>query len=399
MKLLCFGDTHLGAGSDYGREWGERLRDQERVLERIVEIGRAHEVDYWLFAGDAFERRRPTPSEMLALSDSLMDMDGRVVGIVGNHDVEAFDRPTAVDVFGWADIVSKPDVWTSWSHSPEYRDKCGPEKKLAVARLPWTPVSNLVARNGGGDRDELQARAAELLLDTARDLRAQMPQVGPKILLLHWSVSGASVPSGVPTDELREPVIPAEELAELGFDAIVCGHIHKAQVIREMDGGPMFYVGSPMPLNFGEANVPHGVWILHLEGGRARQQFVPIESRPFVTLDFPSFMANRMVSSIEGHEHDVESAIVKVRYHDTSAEARKIDHAAIRQALLDAGAWKVYAIEASIEREQRARVEGLDEGISPGEALHAYASANDIDDDTETAMQRRTGRYLEAVGS
>lgn len=395
MRLLCTGDLHLGAGSDYGREPGERLREQRLVWQTICLEAVKSEVDAVLFAGDAWERRRPTVPELLAFKegvDILFDNDIQVVVIPGNHDLEAFDRPAAYELFPDSD-----SLFVYMTGPTTVRTFSTRGKEATVAGLPWTPVANLVARNGGGDRDELHARAAELLLDTARDLRAQCPDEGPKILLLHWSVSGASLPTGLPTDTLREPVIPLDELERLGFDAIVCGHIHSGGVFGWADFQalrcPVFYVGSPMPLNFGEASIDHGVWILDTE--RWRPEFVPIESRPFVTIDSLVFEPLEPITI----NCPVDGAIVKVRYKATADQARRIDHAAIRQALLDAGAHKVFSIEPSIEREQRARVEGLDEDLTPSDALHAYAFANDIDDDTERAMQQRTGRYLEAVGS
>lgn len=409
MKIGCVGDLHLGAGSDYGRVPGERLSDQRETWKEICDLFVEHGVDVVLFAGDAWERRRPTPGELLAFKagiDILLGRDVQVIVIPGNHDVEAFDRPTAYELFPDSDalfvyMTAPTTVRTFGAHGGE----------INVAGLPWTPVSNLVARNGGGNRDELNAIAAELLLDTARELRAGMGDDLPTILLLHWSVSGASVPSGIPTETLREPVLPLAELEQLGFDAIVCGHIHKAQLLAtnpvEPDM-PIFYTGSPMPLNFGESKLDHGVWILesHPIGTRGALSwtptFVAIESRRFVTMD---------AGDVRGRggalpwlwPDDLEvlrDSIVKVKYRATAEEARKIDHAQLRTFLYEeAGVHKVYAIEASIEREARARVEGLDEGITPGDALHAYAFANDIDDDTERAMLERTGRYLEAVGS
>jgi DNA repair protein SbcD/Mre11 len=400
MKLLCTGDLHLGAGSDYGREPGERLAEQEAVWDRIVDLAIEQDVDALLHAGDVFERRRPTPSEMLAFARPLRRLRDRmsdILIVVGNHDVEAFDRPAGVELFAdLVDVHREPGVWGTFA-------------RTFVCTLPWTPVANLVARNGGGDRDELHARAAELLLDTARDLRAQCPDAGPKILLLHWSVSGAALPTGLPTDTLREPVIPLAELEQLSFDAIVMGHIHKGQLLATNPVEPeipIFYVGSPMPLNFGEASVPHGVWILELDGvhGATVPEFVPIESRPFVTLELDGLSlstsgVNGVYLCFDAEADGIVGAIVKVRYHATADQARHIDHAAIRQALLDAGAHKVFAIEPSIEREQRARVEGVDEDLTPVDAMHAYAEANSIDRDTELAMLERTGRYLEAVGS
>jgi exonuclease SbcD len=391
MKLLCTGDLHLGAGSDYGRAPGERLDEQAEVWQQIRRLAQQHDVQAILFAGDAFERRRPTPDELIAFHRELGYLD--VVAIAGNHDVANADLASGIEVFEGGNFFSvyrQPGIHTDFG--------------VEIACLPWTPVARLVAANGGGDRDELHARAAELLLDTARDLRSQCASGRPSILLLHWSVSGASLPTGLPTDTLREPVLPLLELEELGFDAIVMGHIHKAQVLRDRETGPcpIFYVGSPMPLNFGEASVDHGVWILDTD--QRDVEFVPIESRPFVTLDLDGLSlstsgVNGVYLCFDAEADGIEGAIVKVRYEATADEARRIDHAQIRQALLDAGAHRVYSIEPTIERPQRARVEGLDEGLSPVAALMAYVDANEIDQAQALPIFERTGRYLEAAGA
>jgi hypothetical protein len=50
VKLLAFGDLHLGAGTALGREPGDRLRDQEQVLERIIALAGVRQVDAILMA-------------------------------------------------------------------------------------------------------------------------------------------------------------------------------------------------------------------------------------------------------------------------------------------------------------------------------------------------------------
>jgi hypothetical protein len=71
-------------------------------------------------------------------------------------------------------------------------------------------------------------------------------------------------------------------------------------------------------------------------------------------------------------------AVVRVRYTATEEQARRIDHAEITRALYDAGAHKVYAIQPTIERENRARVDGVDEDIAPLAAVDAWCDANEI---------------------
>ena len=109
---------------------------------------------------------------------------------------------------------------------------------------------------------------------------------GPRILVGHWSISGASTPSGIPTDQFREPVIPLAELEQIGFDAVVFGHIHKPQTLQGISSRPIFYVGSPMALNFGETGSEHGAWLLDFVGAhgeaysdRARLAAPPYDRR------------------------------------------------------------------------------------------------------------------------
>lgn len=256
-RLLCFGDLHLGAGTDYGREPGDRLRDQQDVLAMVVQLANENDVDAVLFAGDAFHRRRPTPAELLAFARPLVELEAPLIAIAGNHDVESADLPTALEVFTNDASHDSPGLLTL-STRPEVINLPG----LAVATLPWTPVSRLIAQRDGGDRDRTHDEVAAMLVAAARGLRAEIPADTPAVLMLHWSISGASTPTGALTDEFREVVLDVDELGALGFDAVVMGHIHRHQVLCEEPW--IGYVGSPLPVDFSEANTPHGCVLLEL---------------------------------------------------------------------------------------------------------------------------------------
>ena len=103
MRLLCFGDVHLGAGSDYGAAPGDRLGDQRAVLSQIAHEAERLEVDAVLFAGDAFERRTQTPLELTVwrgFRDQLAEEKVPMFSIAGNHDVAA---RMLQEKLGWAD--------------------------------------------------------------------------------------------------------------------------------------------------------------------------------------------------------------------------------------------------------------------------------------------------------
>jgi exonuclease SbcD len=275
-RLLCTGDWHLGAGAAFGKAPGDRLQEQADIALRIFEIAREHEVDGVLLAGDSFEGPAVTPEQMDAFIRPIETSGIPILAIPGNGRHDSAMRSTN------ALIPLRHVPGLTISTTPAIHDVAG----VKVATLPWAPISRLVAAQGGGDRDAINDQAATLLLTTARGLRAQITD-GPAVLMLHWSVSGASLPTGLPTDLLAEPVLELGALEALGFDAVVMGHIHRRQVLD--DEGRIFYVGSPMPLNFGEASCNHGVWLLDIDEAirprRVHADVIPIESRRFLTID------------------------------------------------------------------------------------------------------------------
>jgi exonuclease SbcD len=382
VKLLCFGDLHLGQGGQYPG----RLDDQRDVLGRIAGIAVEHAVDGVLFAGDAFEGPAVPPEQLAAFADfvdALHQLGIPILAITGNGKHDAAVRDTngmaIFDHVPGIEVCSQPGVHLFAGCS--------------VAVLPWVHPGRLIARAGGDvPRDELNRVAADLLVDVARDLLDTRTSMTPTILLGHWSVSGSALPAGLPVDDLREPVLPIEALEHLGYDALVFGHIHRAQEI----GSNGFYTGSPMPLNFGEEHVEHGCWILDL--GASSTEFVPIDSPRFLTIvssgNVLATAGPRVDLCLFDDDSEIADSIVRVRYEATSDEARRIDVAQIRTCLRDAGA-RVVKIEPQIVREQRARVvmdEQLDELAALEMWLKAVGYAGDHD-----ALRERARDLLEAV--
>lgn len=410
-RLLAIGDLHLGAGSDYGREPGDRLRDQEQVWARALELAVEHQVAAVLFAGDAFHRRRPTPAEMVAFQRplrNLFDDHGiETLAILGNHDVEATNLPTALEVFGReVQLHTEPGLWLVPDSLPAEKHTDLPY----VATLPWCPVSRLVAARGGGDRDDVVQEAAGLLIAAARGLRADIPAGHPAILMLHWSVSGASTPTGAMTDDFREVVLPIDELEALGFDAVIAGHIHKPQLIGtdwtgSLSSPKSFYTGSPAPVDFGEADSEHGVWLLDIEPGKTKATFLPIESRPFVTVDADLTtgahdqlgldVTDAIAAAIAAHV-PLDDAVVRVRYRATEEQACRIDWPKLKPLLDDAH--KIFAISGEITRSDRARVIEVTEDLAPLDALGMWIDANDVNGHREPLVAT-TAKYLEEGSS
>jgi hypothetical protein len=122
--------------------------------------------------------------------------------------------------------------------------------------------------------------------------------------------------------------------------------------------------------------------------------FLPVASRSFVTLD----LDGASLAAEAGAYRSIsrwDDAVVRVRYTATEEQARRIDHAEITRALMDSGAHKVFAIQPTIVRENRARVEGVTEEIAPLAAVGAWCDANGIAD--HAPLGDLTSRYLQDV--
>jgi DNA repair exonuclease SbcCD nuclease subunit len=390
-RILCFGDLHLGAGSEYGRAPGDRLAVQRDVLGRILGIACERDVSVIVNAGDTFDGPGIPPEQLAVFADfvhAAATIEIPVVAISGNGRHDAAMR----DVNGLAIFSHIPGIVVA------NRPTIVPLDDVTVACLPWTHPGRLVAREGGGDRDLINQRAAELLVAVARGLREQAPADRPCVLLFHGSVTGAALPAGLPVDDLREPVLDSTLLAGIGFDAIVCGHIHRSQQMS--DALPFFYTGSPLPLNFGEQDVAHGVCVLDTDEREeidyVGTEFVPIDSPRFVTISFEADPAAQIALSTQIGFDVPAGSVVRVAVRATSDQLRNIDLAQLRRNLTDAGA-AIVKVAPDIVRVDRARAAGVDETIGPLAALDMFIDAQQINGEDAALMRDRTHHYLEAV--
>ena len=382
-RFLCTGDLHIGVGADLGREPGERLAEQEAVWARVVALASELDVDAILFAGDAFEGPIPTPEHYRAFTRPLDGSGIHVYAITGNgrHDA-AMRSSTALDVAHAQQLYVYSQPWVEFNADLP-----------TLALLPWAPVSRIVAAEGGGDRDEINQRVAAGVVEIARGLYAQACEHDrPKILVAHWSVGSAVTSSGIPVDLFREPVLPLEDLEAIGFDAIVLGHIHVPQMLNA-GPAPIFYVGSPMPLNFGEAASEHCVWLLDIDREQASAYKIPVESRPLVQVTLDGQRSDDERRALEappgvGPESGIEAltaalelvdvgdAIVKVKARGTAEQARRWDLAGLKRNLEALGAHKVWQIAPEVERADVARGVTVDAEITDHDAMRRWLELN-----------------------
>jgi len=418
MKILAFSDLHLGAGQDHR---GDALADQSRVLEQIATLAFERNVDLILNAGDTFHRAKPAPAELHVFKrfcEALAALGIPMVAIGGNgmHDA-APGQKSALELF------ESPLVRVSRTPEMIAFPGGGPNQLgVAVCTLPAAALGHLAAAGNGVPRADLAERAVDLLLGCARQLYADAPDDRPRILLAHQMVSGASLPTGLPVEQVGSVVLPLWALEEQGWDAIALGDIHKAQILQDVPF--IAYCGAPMRHDFGEQENKPGVWILDADTEGADYEFVRLEDRRFVTVDVDlvaeadaqasmnakvaagELTQTWAISSDEtdwiavaiGQELPLTDAVVRVRYRATEEQHRRVDHAALQRLVMDAGAHRLYGgVAWEPVRETRTRASGLDESLPPLAAVDLWLAANTVDDGQAAALRALLAGWLETV--
>lgn len=375
-RFVALGDLHLQKGETLHPG---RLDEQEAVLDRILTDARHENVDAVLLAGDLYDRRRPSPEALLAAERPLVkhrDENGPpVISVPGNHDIIDLDTGCGLDVLHAAGLLQlhrEPGITTAGD--------------TAVACLPWAPVSRLRAHLGPDvPADEVNQACAELLVQIARDLRETMSSDARTLLLTHFAIDGSTLPSGLDVATLREPVLPHQELAALGYNHIVAGHIHTPQRIG---GHPWFiYTGSPLPLDFGEAADEHGYWLIDVDGTRFR----PVESPGFVTVDWRRAVDLSLDGDL-GWEH------AYVRVKDTIVPPDDLSPRDLERHLLAAGA-RYAKVELTPERTTRARADLPDsDDVSDEQAFRMWLDAAGLDDTSATHLADLDSEYRALAG-
>lgn len=404
MRVLLTADWQIGAGADLGTGEhgpGSRFQDQVDILNRIVDLAIEEKVGLFVMAGDAFERARPAPQEILAVQAvvrRLLAEHIRCLFLMGNHDSRGSALPSALEIFATSGCVVAlaPSLYPLEAIDPD-------DPGVVVAALPWTPPGAIVAAMPDVARDDVNDAAAQALVAGARALREQCSVLAPTmtpILVGHWAVSSAALPTGLDTALLREPVIPLEGLTESGFALAMLGHIHRAQMLAT-GPCPVGYTGSPQVNTWGETEGDHGVWLF--DSIAHGLEFIPIaDNKRFVTLDADLTSADTsgllyVDLGYSANGIDFTDAFVRARYTVTEAQARRVNQTAIRQSLADLGALKVI-FKPTIVREERARVaEMASDSLSETQALDFWIASQQIDNGLAAQLHDAHAAYLGRV--
>jgi exonuclease SbcD len=281
MRVLFVSDTHLGIDLPARPRVVRRRRGDDffQNFERALAVALRGEVDVVVHGGDLLYRSR-VPAR---LADAALEPLRRVASagvpvliVPGNHERGRIPYPLLA-LHDGLHIFDRPRTFVLDARGV----------RVAFTGFPYTP--------------DIRRRFRDALADAARG--AEKADV--MVLCMHQCVEGATCGPGTFTFRFGLDVIRRADLPH-HVAAILSGHIHRHQVLRQPAGPPVIYAGSVERTSFAEAAETKGYVVLELaHSGMRGFEFRPLPARP---------MAVRTVSTdCVGHAEGLGRVVTAVR--------------------------------------------------------------------------------------
>lgn len=265
MKILHTSDWHLGR-TTFGQS---RAIDHAASLAEITQIAATHRPDLIINSGDLFDQQRPPVQALQLATDALQGLAAiaPVVVIAGNHDSAPLLHwlHGLLRHGGRIHIVADPEAVQTGTI---VRIPAAEGGRLHVAALPFITANRIVTALD--DPSTRRSAYAEFIAKAQHDLLRRLhadfdATTDVSILAAHQYVSG-SVPSNTENRNHTCDFYVTDPLQIPPVDYAAYGHIHRPQDLpgKRVVGA---YPGSPIQLDFGEADEDKTVVLAHLYPG------------------------------------------------------------------------------------------------------------------------------------
>ncbi|MEP7357748.1 MAG: exonuclease SbcCD subunit D [Anaerolineales bacterium] len=391
IRVLHFADLHVGM-ENYGKldpQTGvsSRIGDFLARMDEIVDYALEHEADLVIFAGDAFKTRDPEPTQQREFARRIKRLADKlpVFMLAGNHDIPGTAaRATSIDIYRTLQVnnvtVGRRDG------SQVFQTRRGP---VFVGWMPFPVRNRLIAQeeHRGASVEELDRVVANLVtaeLDHLAQMAAEHDM--PRILVGHFSVSGATYGSERSVMLGRDLVIQKSALANPAWDYVALGHIHKHQNLTpanprgqpapgQAEGRlpPIVYSGSLERIDFGEEVEDKGFCWVRLARGATTWEFHPLPARAFRSINVDAREeadpTAAVVAAIQAR--DIAGAVVRVQILLREGQEVALRRRELETAL--AAASNIAAISVETDRATRLAGIGLNpESLTPIEWVERY---------------------------
>jgi len=268
MKVLHTSDWHVGKRLDRH----DRTVEYEAVIDEVVEVADAEDVDLVLHSGDLFDRPSPPVEAMRLALDGLVRLarnGGRpVIVVAGNHDspelfeiLGRFLAPFGVHLVGHIRPPGDGGIVTVETGAGRAHVACFPFLRAAQTVDFMARVDSWY----GTYADRIRR-----LTESYADALADRPPDEARLLVAHFMVGGVKVRTGQPRGErdlhIGEAYAATEQAIPRTVDYVAMGHIHAPQPVP---GAPVpaEYAGSLLQLDFGEAGEQKRVVVVDVRTG------------------------------------------------------------------------------------------------------------------------------------
>lgn len=345
IRFIHTADIHFGM-ENYGRidpKTGihSRLLDFEHALNFCIDKALEHNVDFFLFSGDAYKTAHPSPTQQKLLFNCLMRLfkaNIPVIMIIGNHDNPlSFGKAHSLDIFDDLPIegfhvVAKPTIIA-------LQTKKGP---VNIVGIPWPSRTTISMSNthllktATEITNYISKTVTTLIVDYAQRLDPTIPAV----LASHLTVS-SGIFSGSEKRAIygNDPVFLPSQLAIAPFDYVALGHLHRYQNLNPEGYPAIVYSGSPERIDFGERKEEKGFCLVTIqEKNKTTHEFIKTPTRPFIQIEInikPGMdQTQQLLEAIEAY--DINGAVVKIVYHLPEGKKDMVDTRSIQNACKDA---------------------------------------------------------------
>lgn len=383
MKIIHTSDIHIGV-ENYGRldpETGlsSRLGDFLRAFDKVVDYTIDSRADIFVFAGDAFKTREPTPTQQREFARRILRISKAGIPsvlLVGNHDTpNATGKANSLDIYSVMEIPNTTVIRDLSLREIETKT-AGP---LQIVGFPW-----------------LSRKEFETSHDHLKKLIAEIDPTKPAIGLIHASVHGAAYGSERLVMLGGDMVVDKKPWETSKFQYVALGHIHQHQIIHH--DPPMIYSGSIERVDFGEEKEEKVFMDVDIisKNDKFETKYKEIDTgaRKFISFNVNVGDQNpteAVLTALSGK--DTKDAVVKITVnlpHDGNVD---LDIEKIKLSLKDA--FFIAGIHRNIAQVKRGALEGENvEGLNPLTAFTKYLESKQFNKERIDYLTKKAQELL-----
>lgn len=345
IKFIHTADIHFGM-ENYGRidpKTGihTRLLDFQKALNNCIDHAIGHNVDFFMFSGDAYKTAHPSPTQQKLFFNCLMRLFKAhipVVIVIGNHDNPlSFGKAHSLDIFqdlplDGFHVIAKPTILP-------LQTKSG---LVNIVGIPW-PTRNTISMSNAHlykSSIEITEYISKAVSAIIADYATKLDPLVPAILAGHLTVS-SGVFSGSEKRAIygNDPLFLPSQLALKPFDYVALGHLHRYQNLNPNGHPAIVYSGSIERIDFGERKEDKGFCLVHIESKeKTSHQFIKGPARPFIQVEVYLQSGTDQTQQIldELEKHELTDAVVKIVYHIPQGKKDLVDIKALERTCLNA---------------------------------------------------------------